>query len=109
MLRSSFFLVTPTSQISSTTNPRFTLHCNTTGAPAVVSWLRSDGMTTYTNGRGHQLSQTLLNGATAYFESNLQFTSHPYQSDTGERLCIATATYVSANSSETNTSTAEGK
>ena len=63
----------------------------------------------YTNNGGHQLSQTLVNGATATFESSLVFTYHPYSSDTGERICVATATYVSANSSETNTSTAISK
>lgn len=101
--------VIPTARVSSTTDPTFTLKCNTTGAPADISWTSSDRQTIYTNDATHQLSQSLLNGATANFESSLAFTSHPYQSDTGERLCIATATYFSANSLETNTSTAIGK
>ena len=91
------------------TDPMFTLKCTTTGAPAVASWSYSNRQRMYTSDGAHQLSRSLLNGASANFESSLVFSSHPYQSDTGERLCIATATYVSANSSETNTSTAVGK
>jgi hypothetical protein len=63
----------------------------------------------YTSDGEHQLSQSLLNGVASTFESRLAFLSHPYPSDTGERVCIATATYISANSSETNSSTAVGK
>ena len=51
----------------------------------------------------------MLNGVASTFESRLAFLSHPYPSDTGERVCIATATYISANSSETSLSTAVGK
>ena len=90
------------------TDPSFTLKGDTSSVPAVVSWSYSNSMRMYTNNRGHQLSQILLNGATSAFESSLVFTSHPYPSDTGERVCTATATFVSANSLETNTSTALG-
>ena len=101
--------VTPTGEITSTTDPMFTLKCTTTGAPAVVTWTYSGTSRMYTNDGGHRLSQSLLNGVASSFESRLAFLSHPYPSDTGERVCIATATYVSANSSETNPSTAVGK
>ena len=87
----------------------FTLKCNTSGAPAIVRWSSSNGLRMYTNDDTHQLSQMLLNGTTSTFESSLTFTSDSYRSDTGELICIATATYVSTNSSETNTSTAVGK
>ena len=87
----------------------FTLKCTTTGAPAIVSWSYSGTSRMYTNDGRHQLSQSLLNGVTSTFESRLVFLSHPYPSDTGEHVCIATATYISANSSETNPSVAVGK
>ena len=101
--------VTPTGAITSTTDPMFTLKCTTTGVPAFVTWTYSSASRMYTNDGGHQLSQSLLNGVTSTFESRLVFLSHPYPSDTGERVCIATATYISANSSETNSTTAVGK
>ena len=66
-------------------------------------------MRMYTNDGDHRLSRMLLSGTASTFESSLLFTSNPYPSDTGERVCIATATYVSVNSSETNISTAVGK
>ena len=100
---------TPTAEVTSTTDPMFTLKCTTTGAPAVVSWSYSNTLRMYTNDGEHQLSQSLLNGATSTFESRLAFTSHPFPSDTGGRMCIAAATYISANSSETDMSTAVGK
>ena len=90
------------------TDPSFTLKGNTSGVPAVVNWSYSNSLRMYTNDGGHQLSRTLLNGATSAFESRRVFTSHPYPSDTGERVCTATATFVSANSSEANRSTAVG-
>lgn len=101
--------VIPTGEIISTTDPLFTVKCTTTGAPAVVTWTHSGTSRMYTNDGRHQLSQLLLNGVASTFESRLVFLSHPYPSDTGERVCIATATYISANSSETNSSTAVGK
>lgn len=101
--------VIPTGAITSTTDPIFTLKCTTTGVPAAVTWTYSSTSRMYTNDGGHQLSQSLLNGVASTFESRLAFLSHPYPSDTGERVCIATATYISANSSETNSSTAVGK
>lgn len=87
----------------------FTLKCTTTGAPAVVTWSYSGTSRMYMNDGGHRLSQSLLNGVTSTFESRLEFLLHPYPSDVGERVCISTATYISANSSETNLSTAVGK
>ena len=105
----NLIVVTPTAEVTSTTDPMFTLKCTTSGAPAIVSWSYSNTLRTYTNDGGHQLSQSLINGATSTFESRLAFTSHPFPSDTGERVCMATATYISANSSEMNTSTAVGK
>lgn len=101
--------VIPTGEISSTTDPIFTLKCNTVGAPAVVSWSHLNGMNTYTSDGGHQLSRSLVNGSTARFESTLAFRTHPYQVDTGERTCTATAVYISSNSSERNPSVAESK
>ena len=109
MLNVNSIAATPTGRISSTTDPTFTLKCNTAGAPAEISWSSSDRQTMYTSDGEHRLSQSLLNGATANFESSLVFTSPPYRSDTGERVCIATVTFVSVNSLETNTSTAVGK
>ena len=105
----TFIAVTPTGEITSTTDPMFTLKCTTTSAPAVITWTYPDTSRMYTNDGGHQLSQSLLNGVASSFESRLAFLSHPYPSDTGERVCTATATYVSANSSETIPSTAVGK
>ena len=101
--------VTPIVEVSSTTEPTFTLKCNTNGAPAVVSWSYSNGLRMYANDDTHRLSRMLLNGTTSNFESSLVFISDSYQSDTSEHLCIATVTYVSANNSETNMSTAVGK
>ena len=101
--------VTPTGEITSASDPMFILKCTTTGAPAVVTWSYSGTSRMYTNDGRHRLSQSLLNRVTSTFESRLEFLSHPYPSDTGERVCIATATYISANSSETNPSTAVGK
>ena len=105
----TFIAVTPTGEITSTTDHMFTLKCTTTGAPAVITWIYPGTSRMYTNDGGHQLSQSLLNGVASSFESRLAFLSHPYPSDTGERVCTATATYVSANSSETIPSTAVGK
>lgn len=98
----------PSCEVSSMTDSSFTLKGDTSGVPAVVSWSYSNSLRMYTNDGGHRLSQTLLNGVTSTFESSLVFTSHPYPSDTGERVCTATATFVSANSSEANRSTAVG-
>ena len=105
----TLIIVTPSGDVNSTTNATFTLKCTTTGVPAVVNWSYPNTLRMYTNDGGHQLSQSLLNGASATFESSLAFSTHPYPSDTGERVCTATATYLSANSSETNTSTRVGK
>ena len=44
--------VTPTGEITSTTDPMFTLKC-TTGAPAVVTWTYSGTSRMYTNDGGH--------------------------------------------------------
>ena len=63
----------------------------------------------YNNDNGHQVVQSLLNGETSTYESRLTFISHPYPNDTGERVCVATAKFISANSTESNTSTTVGK
>ena len=99
----------PTVDVTSTANPLVVLKCTTIGAPAVISWRHSGASRLYNNDENHQIIQSLVNGVTSTFESRLTFIRNPYSIDTGEHVCIATSTYVSTNSSETNTTTAIGK
>lgn len=100
--------VVPTVEVASRTDPLFNLECTSMGAPGVITWTYSGSSRTYTSGRDHQIVQSLLNGVSSTFRSTLTFLRHPFSSDTGERICVATSTYISTNSSETNTSTVIG-
>lgn len=101
--------VIPTVGVTGTANPQLVLQCTTTGAPAAITWRYSGTSRVYTNDGDHQIVRSLLNRVTSMFESRLIFVRHPYLSDSGERVCTATSTYISTNSSETITSTAVGK
>ena len=101
--------VLPTVGVTSTADPQFVLECTTMGTPGVITWAYSGSSRVYTNDGSHQIVQSLLDGTTSTLESRLTFFSHPYPSDTGERVCIINSTYISTNSSQTNTSTVLGK
>lgn len=101
-------VVMPTAEVTSTANPQLVLKCTTIGAPGLISWAYTGSSRTYTNDGNHQIIQSLLSGVTSTLESRLTFLRHPYSSDTGDRVCMVTSTYVSTNSSETNASTTTG-
>lgn len=101
--------MTPTTRVTSSTDPLLTFKCTSDGAPTAITWSYSNHLRIYTDDGEHRVVQSLSNGETSTYKSSLTFTSHPYPNDTGERVCIATAKFVSANSSETNTSTRIGK
>ena len=90
------------------TNPLPVLTCTSAGAPGEISWNYAGSSRTYVTDSDHQIEQSLLNGMSSMFKSRLSFLRHPYSRDTGERVCTVTSTYVSANSTETNTSTVTG-
>ena len=99
----------PTIGVMSTASPRLVvLKCISVGAPGEITWTYSGSSRMYTNDGSHQIIQSLLNGTTSTLESQLTFIRHPYQIDTGEHACIITSTFVSTNSSQTNTSTVIG-
>lgn len=108
VFHSTLYVVAPTVEVTSTASPMLVLKCTSTGAPGVINWAYLGSSRTYITDGEHQIVHTLLNGVTATFESRLTFLRHPYSIDTGERICIVTSTYVSTNSSETNTSTTVG-
>lgn len=101
--------VTPKTQVTSTTDPLLTLKCTSTDVPTIITWSYSNHLRMYTDDSEHHVIQSLSNGVTSTYDSRLIFRSHPYPSDTGERICVATAKFISANNSETNTSTRTGK
>ena len=103
------FSVTPRIQVTSTTDPLLTFKCTSSGVPTIITWSYSNHLRMYTDDSEHHVIQSLSNGMTSTYDSRLIFRSHPYSSDTGERICIATAKFISANRSETNTSTRTGK
>lgn len=103
------FLVIPRTQVTSTTDPLLTFKCTSSNVPTVITWSHSNHLRMYTGDSEHHVTQSLSNGETSTYDSWLIFRSHPYPDDTGERICIATAKFISANSSETNTSTRIGK
>lgn len=103
------FSVTPRTRVTSTTDPLLTFKCTSSGVPTIITWSYSNNLRMYTDDSEHHVIQSLSNGVTSTYDSRLIFRSHPYPSDTGERICIATAKFISANSSETNTSTKTGK
>ena len=109
IILSSLILVTPRTQITSTTDPLLTFKCTSSDVSAVITWSYSNHLRMYTNDNEHQVIQSLSDGETSTYDSRLIFRSHPYPSDTGERICIATAKFISSNSSKTNTSTKTGK
>lgn len=98
----------PTVIVTSSATPLLVLECTAIGGPAVITWGRSSSSRVYVNDENHRIDQSLLNRATSTFKSRLTFIRHPYLVDSGERVCTATSTYVSTNSSETNTSVAIG-
>ena len=103
------FVAVPAISITSTTNPMLVLRCTAMGAPGVITWAYSGSSQMYTNDGGHQIVQSLLNGVTSTLESRLTFTQNPYSRDTGSRVCVVTSTYISTNSTQTNTSTKMSK
>ena len=78
------------------------------GAPGVISWTHSGSSRMYISDENQNIVQSVRSGVTSIIESRLTFLRHPYLRDTGERTCMIASTYVSANSSETNTSTITG-
>ena len=78
------------------------------GAPGIISWAYSGSSQVYTSDEDHLIVQSLLNGVTSTLESTLTFIRHPYSRDTGDRVCMGTSTYISTNSSQTNTSVVIG-
>ena len=94
----------PSVSVTSTSHPLFTINCVTSGAPTVVTWNYQSGDLIYQNDEGHQIVHSLQDGTAATYHSAIAFTFIPVN-ETGVHACETETTYISSDTTETNTAT----